>query len=73
MHRLYSDMYHLAADYWVLSIAACTFIMLNDKKAISQWIQTHRVVVWAIPWVLSLLWATLGLCLAGYGDIGACK
>ncbi|KAJ4153460.1 hypothetical protein LMH87_009945 [Akanthomyces muscarius] len=58
-------------DYWVLSIAACTFIMVDDKKAISQWIQNNRAVVWTIPWVLSLLWATLGLCLAGYGDIGA--
>lgn len=61
------------ADYWVLAIAACTFIMVNDKKAVSQWIQDNRVVVWAVPWVLSLLWATLGLTLAGYGDIGACR
>ncbi|KAJ3479786.1 hypothetical protein NLG97_g8230 [Lecanicillium saksenae] len=58
-------------DYWVLSIAACTYIMLDDRKAVSQWIQTNRAIVWTIPWVLSLLWATLGLTLAGYGDIGA--
>ncbi|KAJ6780921.1 hypothetical protein PWT90_06829 [Aphanocladium album] len=58
-------------DYWVLSIAACTYIMLDDRKAVSQWIQTNRVIVWTIPWILSLLWATLGLTLAGYGDIGA--
>ncbi|OAA58719.1 Glucose receptor Git3 [Cordyceps fumosorosea ARSEF 2679] len=58
-------------DYWVLSIAACIFIMVDDRKAVSQWIQNNRVVVWTVPWALSLLWATLGLCLAGYGDIGA--
>lgn len=47
--------------------------MLNDKTAVSQWIQRNRAVVWTVPWVLSLLWATLGLVLAGYGDIGACR
>lgn len=46
--------------------------MVNDQKAVSQWIQNNRFIVYAIPWVLSLLWATLGLVLAGYGDIGAC-
>lgn len=47
--------------------------MLNDKTSVSQWFQKNRAVVWAVPWVLSLLWATLGLALAGYGDIGACR
>lgn len=45
--------------------------MLNDKKAVSQWIQSHKYIVWAVPWFFSLLWALLGLLLAGYGDIGA--
>lgn len=47
--------------------------MLNDKTSVSQWFQRNRAVVWAVPWILSLLWATLGLVLAGYGDIGACR
>ncbi|ATY67085.1 Glucose receptor Git3 [Cordyceps militaris] len=47
-------------DYWVLSIAVCTFVMVDDRKAVSRWIQNNKVVVWMIPWVLSLLWATLG-------------
>ena len=47
--------------------------MLNEKTTISQWIQKNRAVVWAVPWILSLLWATLGFVLAGYGDIGACE
>lgn len=62
----------LVADYWVLSIAVCTFIMVDDKKSVSQWLQNNKLIVWAVPWFLSLLWATLGLVLAGYGDIGAC-
>lgn len=63
----------MIADYWVLMIAACTFVMLNDKKAVSQWIQNNRIVCWILPWFFSLLWATLGLVLAGYGGIGPCK
>ncbi|CEJ93626.1 hypothetical protein VHEMI09204 [[Torrubiella] hemipterigena] len=58
-------------DYWVLCIAACTFIMVSERKSLSNWIQTYRVVIFAIPWILSLLWATLGLSLVGYGSIGA--
>lgn len=63
----------ISADYWVLSIAACTFIMVNDNKSMSEWIQKKRIIVYLIPWILSLTWATIGLLRAGYGDIGACK
>lgn len=47
--------------------------MLNDRKGVAGWLQSHRLIVWALPWFLSFLWATLGLLIAGYGDIGACK
>lgn len=62
---------HLVADYWVLTIAVCTYLFWDNHKAQSDWIQDHRIIVWILPWCLSLLWATLGLVLVGYGDIGA--
>ncbi|KUJ22374.1 uncharacterized protein LY89DRAFT_728527 [Mollisia scopiformis] len=58
-------------DYWVLTIAICTYLILTNHKHQSSWIQEHRVVVWLLPWVLSLLWAVIGLAVVGYGDIGA--
>ncbi|TLD27551.1 G protein-coupled glucose receptor regulating Gpa2-domain-containing protein [Venturia nashicola] len=58
-------------DYWVLMIAVCTFSMLSDCKAQSKWIKSHRWVIWGLPWGLSVLWATIGLMLSGYGNIGA--
>lgn len=61
------------ADYWVLVIAVCTFLILANHKHLSSWIQEHRIIVWSLPWGLSALWAALGLGIAGYGDIGACK
>ncbi|KAL4929167.1 uncharacterized protein BDV17DRAFT_290821 [Aspergillus undulatus] len=42
-----------------------------DHNTAAAWIQEHRIVLWCVPWVLSALWATLGLVLMGYGDIGA--
>lgn len=59
------------ADYWVLTIAVCTYLILDGHKVQSEWIQDHRVIVWILPWFPSLLWAALGLALVGYGDIGA--
>jgi hypothetical protein len=63
----------LQADYWVLSIAVCTYLILASHKHQSSWIQEHKTVVWGIPWLLSILWASIGLGVVGYGDIGACK
>lgn len=62
----------LLADYWVLTIAVCTFFILANYKYISIWIQEHRIIVWSLPWCLSATWAALGLALSGYKDIGAC-
>ena len=61
------------ADYWVLVIAICTYLILANHKHMSAWIQDHRIVLWSLPWGFSVLWATLGLVITGYGDIGACK
>lgn len=60
------------ADYWVLVIAACTYLILADHKIWSNWIQEHKYTIWILPWLLSILWAVLGLTLVGYGNIGAC-
>lgn len=64
---------HEIADYWVLVIAVCTFFMLADFTTQSEWIQSHRWFIWALPCGLSALWAAVGLGVAGYGNIGACK
>jgi hypothetical protein len=61
------------ADYWVLVIASSTYLILANHKHMSNWIQTHRIVVWILPWALSILWASIGLGVVDYGDIGACK
>ncbi|KAH7364191.1 G protein-coupled glucose receptor regulating Gpa2-domain-containing protein [Rhexocercosporidium sp. MPI-PUGE-AT-0058] len=58
-------------DYWVLSIATCTYLILASHKTQSSWVQDHKLVIWIIPWFLSLLWAAIGLAVVGYGNIGA--
>lgn len=60
-----------AADYWVLSIAIYTYLILANHKQQSTWVEDHKLTVWAIPWFLSTLWAGIGLAVVGYGDIGA--
>lgn len=62
-----------AADYWVLSIAICTFFLIADRRRPAKWVQDHRPVVFAIPWIVSATWAILGLCLKAYDNIGACE
>jgi len=58
-------------DYWVLTIAVCTYFIIADHQAPSSWMQDHRRVVWAAVWTFPLIWAILGITLAGYGDTGA--
>ena len=65
--------YFFIADYWILTIAVCTYLILADHKHQSSWIQDHRIITWTLPWLLSILWAAIGLAVVGYGDIGACK
>jgi hypothetical protein len=61
------------ADYWVFIIATYTFLVLADYKHNSSRIEEHRIVLWILPWFFSILWASIGLGVVGYGDIGACK
>lgn len=61
------------ADYWVLVIATNTFLILGDQKRAAAWVQDYWIVLWLLPWGLSILWASLGLAITGYGDIGACE
>ncbi|KAJ0422214.1 G protein-coupled glucose receptor regulating Gpa2-domain-containing protein [Aspergillus carlsbadensis] len=66
-----NQMFVIQTDYWILIIAVCTYLILMDHTATASWIQEYRVVLWCLPWILSTLWATLGLVLVGYGNIGA--
>lgn len=68
-----TQVFVVQTDYWVLTISICTYLILADHKHLTSWVQDHEKVLFLIPWILSLLWAGLGLWLAGYGDIGACK
>ncbi|KAF4332189.1 G coupled receptor 1 [Fusarium beomiforme] len=66
-----TQVFVIQTDYWVLTIALCTYVILAGYKFLSSWVQDHRVFLSCLPWVLSILWAGIGLKLAGYGDIGA--
>jgi hypothetical protein len=61
------------ADYWVMTIAICTFLILANYKHQASWVQEHRLLLWSVPWLLSILWAALGVGLDGYSNIGACQ
>ncbi|RAH53370.1 hypothetical protein BO85DRAFT_381590 [Aspergillus piperis CBS 112811] len=60
----------LLADYWILSIAICTHLILMDYVHAASWVQNHKAALWCIPWGLSILWAVLGLVIVGYGYAG---
>ncbi|PWY90316.1 hypothetical protein BO94DRAFT_584329 [Aspergillus sclerotioniger CBS 115572] len=57
-------------DYWILSIGVCTYLILMDHTRAASWMQNHRIILWCVPWSLSLLWAVLGLVIVGYGNTG---
>ena len=67
-----TQVFVVQTDYWVLTIAICTYAILADHKYISIWIQENCGLLMAIPWVFSVIGASIGLGVAGYGDIGAC-
>ncbi|KZL82163.1 g-protein coupled receptor 1 [Colletotrichum incanum] len=66
-----TQVFVIQTDYWVLTIAICTYFILAGHKTQSTWVQSHELVVWALPWFFSVLWASVGLGVTGYGDIGA--
>ena len=66
-----TQVFVIQTDYWVLTIAVYTYIVLTDQKTWSSWLHEHPVLPWTLPWVLSVLWASIGLGVTGYGDIGS--
>ncbi|KAL2170820.1 hypothetical protein VTG60DRAFT_4389 [Thermothelomyces hinnuleus] len=66
-----TQVFVIQTDYWVLTIAICTFFILADHRRCSAWTQGHPAVLWILPWLLSITWAAIGLGVAGYGGIGA--
>ncbi|KAL7654319.1 hypothetical protein ACMYSQ_006336 [Aspergillus niger] len=58
------------ADYWILSIAICTYLILMDYAHAASWVQNHRAAIWCMAWGLSILWGVLGLVVVGYGYAG---
>ncbi|KAL1838627.1 hypothetical protein VTJ49DRAFT_2464 [Mycothermus thermophilus] len=66
-----TQLFVIQTDYWVLIIALCTYFVLADHKRASSWAMDHLWLVWIVPWVLSVTWASIGMGVTGYGDIGA--
>ncbi|KAH6850679.1 G protein-coupled glucose receptor regulating Gpa2-domain-containing protein [Chaetomium sp. MPI-CAGE-AT-0009] len=66
-----TQVFVIQTDYWVVVIAVYTYFVLTDQKRCYNWIQTHPLVPWVLPWILSVAWASIGLGITGYGDIGA--
>lgn len=65
-----TQVFVIQTDYWVLTIAICTYFILADHKHAAAWVQDHRYFLFCLPWGLSCLWAGIGLGTAGYGNIG---
>lgn len=68
-----TQVFVIQSDYWVLTIAGFTFIVLASHRRAADWMQDHGWLVAVVPWVLSIIWAFIGLVVVGYGNIGACK
>ncbi|KAH6891516.1 hypothetical protein B0T10DRAFT_402115 [Thelonectria olida] len=66
-----TQLFVIQTDYWVLIIAACTYFILAGHSRLSSWAEVHPRALFCLPWALTLLWAGIGLKVAGYGDIGA--
>lgn len=68
-----TQVFVIQTDYWVLLIAICTYFILADFKRQSTWVQERQIALACLPWVFSIIWASIGLGVAGYGNIGACE
>ncbi|KAH8902631.1 hypothetical protein BR93DRAFT_227053 [Coniochaeta sp. PMI_546] len=66
-----TQVFVIQTDYWVLVIAMSTYFILADYKRAASWVQDHRKLLASLPWVFSVLWASIGLGVTGYGNIGA--
>jgi G protein-coupled glucose receptor regulating Gpa2 len=63
----------IQTDYWIFTIAICTYFMVGGHQKASKWVQSHRAIIFALPPGVSLIWALIGLGLKAYDNIGACK
>ncbi|KAF4813917.1 G-protein coupled receptor 1 [Colletotrichum siamense] len=66
-----TQVFVIQTDYWVLTIAVCTYFILAGHKRQSTWIQNHEYLIWSLPWFFSTIWALIGLVKNAYRDIGA--
>lgn len=67
-----NEVFVVQQDYWVLLIAICTYILLTDNPHASAWIQSYQIVLMPLPWLLSIIWAWIGLQVSGgYQNIGS--
>ncbi|OHE91808.1 hypothetical protein CORC01_12882 [Colletotrichum orchidophilum] len=66
-----AQVFVIQTDYWVLTIAICTYFILAGQRKRASWVQNHEVVIWGLPWFFSVLWASIGLGVVGYENIGA--
>jgi len=66
-----TQVFVIQTDYWVFTIAIYPYFVLTDQKRFSAWLQAHNILTWALPWLLSITCASIGLGVAWYGDIGA--
>jgi hypothetical protein len=68
-----TQVFVIQTDYWILTIAFCTYFILADHKRASGWVQDHLLTLASLPWIFSVLWSVIGLGVTGYGNIGACE
>ncbi|KLU89282.1 hypothetical protein MAPG_08256 [Magnaporthiopsis poae ATCC 64411] len=67
-----NEVFVVQQDYWVLLIAICTFILLTGSPIAGAWIQSHQIFLMPLPWLMSVIWAWLGLQVSGgYQSIGS--
>ncbi|KAI8649046.1 hypothetical protein NCS55_01478100 [Fusarium keratoplasticum] len=66
-----TQVFVIQTDYWVFLLSLCTYFILAGFKTPSSWVQDNRLILAALPWVLSVTWAGIGLGTTGYGNIGA--
>ena|ERR1700753_3999696 len=63
----------IQTDYWILTIAICTYFTVGGYQKASKWVQSHRIIVFAMPPGVSIIWALIGLGLKAYDNIGGCE
>lgn len=60
------------ADLWILVIGFTTWLILTEKRTAANWVQNNQWILWAFPWVTSILAAGIGWAIWGYKEVVAC-